>query len=87
MIVLMDNKLESLRNLVPIIAINTTAAHKHIPRIERGIRLIKECGWDILNTLPYKKIPQLMLIELIYHVVLWLNVFLLKSGVSKTLLP
>ncbi len=27
--------------------------------------------------------PRLMLIELIYHVVLWLNVFLAKSGVSE----
>jgi hypothetical protein len=29
--------------------------------------------------------PRLMLIELIYHVVLWLNAFLAKSGVSETL--
>jgi hypothetical protein len=48
---------------------------------------MKEHGRGILNTLPYKKIPQLMLIELIYHVVLWLNAFLMKSGVSKTFLP
>ncbi len=31
--------------------------------------------------------PQLMLIELIYHVVLWLNAFPMKSGVSRTLSP
>ncbi len=40
-----------------------------------------------MNTLPYKKMPQLMLIELIYHVVLWLNAFPMKSGVSRTLSP
>jgi hypothetical protein len=40
-----------------------------------------------LNTLPYKKMPQLILIELIYHVVLWLNAFPSKSGISETLLP
>jgi hypothetical protein len=31
--------------------------------------------------------PRLMLIELIYHVVLWLNAFPAKSGVSETLSP
>ncbi len=31
--------------------------------------------------------PQLMLIELIYHVVLWLDAFPMKSGVSATMSP
>jgi hypothetical protein len=85
--VLMDNEFECLKNLVPTIVINTTAANEHVPEIERQIRLIKERGRGILNTLPYKKMPQLMLFELIYHVVLWLNAFPMKSGVSKTLSP
>ena len=80
--VLMDNEFEKLRNLVPILAINTTAAKEHVPEVERKIRLIKERGRGILNTLPFKKMPRLMLIELIYHVVLWLNAFPANSGVS-----
>ncbi len=71
--VLMDNKFESLQNLVPIIAINMTVASKHVPKIKHRIRLIKEHGQGNLNTLPYKKIPLLMMIELIYHIILWLN--------------
>jgi hypothetical protein len=55
--------------------------------VEIKIRLIKERGRGILNTLPFKKIPRLVLIELIYHVVLWLNAFPAKSGVSETLSP
>ncbi len=31
--------------------------------------------------------PRLMLIELVYHVVLWLNAFPVNSGVSETLSP
>jgi hypothetical protein len=85
--VLMDNKFEKLRNLVPNLVINTTAAKKHIPEVECKIRLIKEWGRGILNTLPFKRMPRLVLIELIYHVVLWLNAFLAKSGVSETLSP
>ncbi len=85
--VLMDNKFEKLRNLVPVLAVNTTAAKEHVPEVERRIWLIKERGRGILNTLLFKKMPQIMLIELIYHIVLWLNAFPTKSGVSETLLP
>ena len=72
---MMDNKFEKLRNLLPVLAVNTTAAKEHVPEVERCIQLIKECGRGILNTLPFKKIPQIMLVKLIYHVVLWLNAF------------
>jgi hypothetical protein len=53
--VLMDNELKKLRNLVPILVVNTTAAKEHVQEVKRGIRLIKECGRGILNTLPFKK--------------------------------
>jgi hypothetical protein len=85
--VFMDNKFKKLRNLVPVLAVNTTAAKEHVPEVKQRIRLIKERGRGILNTLPFKKMPQIMLIELIYYIVLWLNAFPKKSGVSGTLLP
>ena len=49
--------------------------------------MIKERGRALLNTLPFTKMPQIILIELIYHVVLWLNAFPSKSGISETLSP
>ena len=74
--VLMENKFEKLQNLVPILTINTTAAKEHVPEVESKIRLIKERGMGILNTFLFnKKMPRLMLIELVYPVVLWLNAF------------
>ena len=79
--VLMDNEFETLRSPMRILAINTTAAKEHMPEVERKIRLIKERGRGILNTLPFKRMPRLMLIELVYHVVLWLNAFPAQSGV------
>jgi hypothetical protein len=86
--VLTDNKFEKLKNIVPILANNTTAAKEHMPEVERKIRLIKEWGRGILNTLLFKNMPRLMLIDLVYyHVVLWLNAFPAKSGVSETLSP
>ena len=85
--ILVDNEFEPLRSLVPIVAVNTTAAREHVPEIERKIWLIKERGRGILNTLPFKKMPSAILVELIYHIVLWLNAFPTKSGVSATLSP
>ncbi len=32
--VLMDNKFKKLRNLVPVLAVNTTAAKEHVPEVE-----------------------------------------------------
>jgi hypothetical protein len=68
------------------IFLKTTPAKEHVPEVERCIWLIKERVWGILNTLLFKKMPQVMLIELIYHVVLWLNAFPTKTGVGKDLL-
>jgi hypothetical protein len=85
--VLIDNKLEKLSVLIPILIVNTTVAKVHVPEVERCICLIKECRRGILNNLPFEKMPQIMLIELIYHVVFWLNTFPTKSGVSKMILP
>ena len=72
---------------MPILAINTTVVKEHVPELKRKTRLIKEQGRGILNTPPFKKMPRLMLIELVYQVVLWLNGFPENSEVSKTLSP
>jgi hypothetical protein len=42
--VLMDNKFEKLRNLVPILAIDTTAAKEHVPEVERKDQVDQRTG-------------------------------------------
>ncbi len=64
-IVLMVYKLKKLRNLVSILVVNTMAAKENVPEVEQCIQLIKEQGRRILNTLLFKKIPLIILIELI----------------------
>ena len=53
--VLMDNNFKKLQNLVPILTVNTTAVMEHVPEVEPKIRLIKEWGKGILNTLRSKE--------------------------------
>ncbi len=63
---MMDMEFEKLKNLLPHVALNTTAAKKHVCEIEQKIRVIKERARGTINTLPYKKLPKLMVIELLH---------------------
>jgi hypothetical protein len=64
--------------------LNTMVTSEHVPEIERQIRLVKERARAIWSTLPFKRISNRMIVELINFVVLWLNAFPPLSGVSKT---
>jgi hypothetical protein len=84
---LMDMEFEKLRTMMPHVAFNTTAAREHIGEVERKIRVIKERARGTFNTLPYKKLPKLMVIELLHFCVMWMTLFPVKSGISKKWSP
>ena len=84
---MMDMELEKLKTLMPHVTLNTAAAREHAGEIEQKIRVIKERTRGMFNTLPNKKLPKLMVIELLHFCVMWLNLFPVKSGVSKKLIP
>jgi hypothetical protein len=72
---------------MPHVAFNTTAAQEHVGEIERKIRVIKERARGTFNTLPYKKLPRMMIIELLHFCVMWMNSFPVKSGISEKMEP
>jgi hypothetical protein len=82
---LMDNEFDCLVPLLPQLVVNTPAAREHVTDIECRIRTIKERGCRIKNVLPYKRLPKLMLIELINFAAFWLNAFPSESGISDEL--
>ncbi len=84
---LMDMEFEKLRTMMPHMALNTTAARKHVREVEQKIRVIKERSRGTFNTMPYKKLPKLMEIELLHFCVMWMNSFPVKSGISKKWSP
>ena len=51
------------------------------------IRTIKERARGLIGTLPFEYIPCQLKIKLIYFFVLWLNTFLVQSGVLSVHLP
>jgi hypothetical protein len=72
---------------MPHVALNTTAAHEHIREVEQKIRVIKEMARGTFNTLPYKRLPKLMVVELLHFCVMRMNAFPVKSGISKKWSP
>jgi hypothetical protein len=84
---MMDVEFEKLRTLLPHVALNITAAREHVGKIERKIRVIKERARGTFNTLPYKKLPKIMVVELLHFCVMWMNSFPAKSGISKKWSP
>jgi hypothetical protein len=85
--ILMDNEFEKVKDHLPHVTLNTTAAAEHVGDIERRIRVIKECCRGIICTLPYRRLPQVMLIHLLHHVVMWLNNFPVVHGISRRFSP
>ncbi len=84
---MMDMEFDKLKNLLAHVALNTTAAREHVREIERKIRVIKERARGMINTLPYKKLPRLMVIELLHFCIMWMKSFLVRSGISDKWSP
>jgi hypothetical protein len=83
----MDREFECFRSDLPGLNLNTTTARKHVPDVERQIRVLKELSRAIQSTLPIKAIPGRMIIELVFNAALWLDAFPPLSGVSDTYSP
>ena len=66
---------------------NFTAANEHVPEIERRIRMIKERVRAVRSSLPFKRIPRRLAINMVLYVVKQLTFFPTKGGVSETLSP
>jgi hypothetical protein len=84
---MMDMEFGKLKNLLAHVALNTTAAREHVGKIKQKIRVIKERARETINTLPYKKLPRLMVIELLHFCMIWMNSFPVRSGISDNWSP
>jgi hypothetical protein len=86
---LFDGEYECLRGDMASVQItlNTASNDEHVPDIERFIRTLKERTRAIYNTLPFKKMPDRLVIEMICACNFWLNSFPPVSGISSFLSP
>jgi hypothetical protein len=67
--------------------LNVTAEDEHVPEVERYIRTIKERTRAVYNTVPFSKIPAMMIVEMLHASNYWLNMFPANDGVSSVQSP
>jgi hypothetical protein len=84
---LMDMEFKKLRDKLPNVILNTTAAQEHVGEIERKIQVVKERARSMMNILPYKLLPKLMIIKLMHFCVVWMNSIPVKLGISEKWSP
>jgi hypothetical protein len=84
---LMDMEFKKLRDKLPNVILNTTAAREHVGEIKRKIQVVKERGRSTISILPYKLLPKFVIIELMHFCVMWMNFSPVKSGISEKWSP
>ena len=83
----LDPEFKSLEEKVVSNTQNTTGARDHVPEVERQIQVIKEYMRAHHANLPLPSFTRRLPIELAKHVVMFLNAFPPKSGLSNTYIP
>jgi hypothetical protein len=83
----MDGEFEKIKPLMPTVECNTTAAKEHVSKAKQMILTVKEGTRGLLEALPFTHMPKQMKIEFVYFMVLWMNAFPVKSGISQMFLP
>ena len=56
---------ETLRDGFPRVYFNITVAYEHVPKAERQIGVVKESTWSVRHTLPFRKIPEKVIIMML----------------------
>ena len=84
-----DNEFEPMRaDLMDAkVNLNVASNNEHVPEIERHIRTVKDRVRCMYNSVPFKKMPSRMIVEMVTSATFWLNMFPPRDGVSKTISP
>eukprot|EP00957_Ditylum_brightwellii_P183278 13960761-Ditylum_brightwellii.AAC.1 len=81
---LMDREFEPLAEEFLPTKLNSTPANEHVPGIEWQNKFIKEWVRSINCMLPFKKIPNIIITEMVTFSIIWLNAFPPKSRILST---
>ena len=66
--------------------INLASSNKHVPGIERKIRVVKERCCAARHGLPFQRILELLTIHIVFQTVKLVNFFPTKGRISDTLI-
>ena len=62
----MDNEFNNSQDKLPLSFIYTTTTNDQVCKVEQWIHLVKECGRGIITALPFKYMPNAMIIHFIH---------------------
>ena len=79
----MDQEFDKVMEKMPEIEVNTAADWEHAGVIERGIKFINQRCRSTWAIMPFKQLPKLFVIHLVYFCVMWINSFPVTQGISK----
>ena len=84
-----DHEFEAARSHLGRLGILLNAATRdaHVPEIERYNRTVKDRVRSAFHMLPFKRMPRIMIIELVKAMFFWLNAVPANDGVSDTISP
>jgi hypothetical protein len=67
--------------------VNLASPNEHVPEIKRQIWVVKEWSRAAHHSLPFQRIPKLLMIHIVLNAVKMLNFFPKNGGISDTLSP
>jgi hypothetical protein len=88
-IVEVDGQFEPLRGELSVLGItlNKCSREEDVPVAERHIRTLKDRCRCLENTLPFKKLPGMLVVQMVSMTNFWLNVYPPKDGVFRNINP
>jgi hypothetical protein len=81
-----DHEFDSISDLAvghptkPIL--DWAAESQHCGLIEQNIQFLKEKIWSLCHSLPFERVPAIMVVRVVMHIVKFVNGFLRKGGVK-----
>ena len=82
-----DKEFECLRESLGTVALDICGPNEHVPEVERSIRTMKETMRATAHGLPYRRLPKVMIVELVAMATRCLNSFPREDGVSQYMSP
>ena len=82
-----DKEFECLRESLDTVSLDICGPDEHVPEVERSIRTMKETMRATVHGLPYRRLPKLMIVELVELATRCLNSFPKEDGVSEYMSP
>ena len=82
-----DNEFRPLIAYYSPIPVHVTAAGEHNGVIERSVRTVEERSRSTCHSVPFSKVPHVMIEHLLLRIIMDLNAFPTKTGISSDLSP